>query len=635
MTRARRAIPAALPALAVLAVVAWVAFRPSPGTELRAAPTDTKAAPAPAKDVFAETVRPVFTQFCVGMSQRQEGVRRVSAWSRTRTRPVPARPATCGRRSRSSSPPRRCRPRTSRSRPTTSASRSSPGSTRSPRKVDCGLASDPGRAPSAGSTGAEYNNTIRDLIGVDFKPADDFPVRRRRLRVRQHRRRADACRRCCSRSTWPPPRRSLDKAIVAPKPIAVGQDTFRPQSRRTCRRRGGRRASDGRRRPARATARSGHRATTSRRRASTSSGSGRSAQQAGDRAAEDGDPASTARRSETFDVDGRRRRSRRPTRRGVKVDGRPARRRGRVPQRLLRGRRPDTRSRDRNLGRRRDRDRGAVQPGPEAACPSRTGASSSPRPTGAGDREAAAREDPRARSPRRAFRRPGRQPRRSTGWSSSFDLAEQHGEPFERGIQLAVKAVLVSPHFLFRVELDPSRTTRRRRRTRSTSTSWPPGCRTSSGAACPTTSCSSWPARASCASRACSRRRSGGCSNDPKAQRAGRELRRPVAPAAQPQDAQPRPGAVPRRSTTPLRAAMSRETELFFERRPRGPQRPRLPRRRLHLRQRAAGASTTASPASTGDEFRRVTLAGRPARRRPDAGEHPDRDLEPDADLAR
>ena len=35
---------------------------------------------------------------------------------------------------------------------------------------------------------AEYNNTIRDLLGVDFQPADDFP-RTSRLRLRQHRRR--------------------------------------------------------------------------------------------------------------------------------------------------------------------------------------------------------------------------------------------------------------------------------------------------------------------------------------------------------------------------------------------------------------------------------------------------------------
>jgi len=34
-------------------------------------------------------------------------------------------------------------------------------------------------------------------------------------------------------------------------------------------------------------------------------------------------------------------------------------------------------------------------------------------------------------------------------------LARKQGDPFERGIQLALEAVLVSPNFLFRVELDP------------------------------------------------------------------------------------------------------------------------------------------------------------------------------------
>ena len=35
---------------------------------------------------------------------------------------------------------------------------------------------DPGRAPIRRLNRAEYNNTIRDLLGVDFKPAEDFPV---------------------------------------------------------------------------------------------------------------------------------------------------------------------------------------------------------------------------------------------------------------------------------------------------------------------------------------------------------------------------------------------------------------------------------------------------------------------------
>lgn len=42
-------------------------------------------------------------------------------------------------------------------------------------RVDCDEP-DPGRAPIRRLNRAEYNNTIRDLMGVDFKPAEDFPV---------------------------------------------------------------------------------------------------------------------------------------------------------------------------------------------------------------------------------------------------------------------------------------------------------------------------------------------------------------------------------------------------------------------------------------------------------------------------
>ena len=52
-----------------------------------------------------------------------------------------------------------------------------------------------------------------------------------------------------------------------------------------------------------------------------------------------------------------------------------------------------------------------------------------------------------------------------------------------------MQAILSSPHFLFRVEIDQEPDDPRPP-TPSTTGSWPPGCRTSSGAACPTTSCS-------------------------------------------------------------------------------------------------------------------------------------------------
>jgi mono/diheme cytochrome c family protein/uncharacterized protein (DUF2384 family) len=42
-------------------------------------------------------------------------------------------------------------------------------------QIDCTKQRDPGRVTIRRLNKAEYNNTIRDLIGITFKPADDFP----------------------------------------------------------------------------------------------------------------------------------------------------------------------------------------------------------------------------------------------------------------------------------------------------------------------------------------------------------------------------------------------------------------------------------------------------------------------------
>lgn len=55
---------------------------------------------------------------------------------------------------------------------------------------------------------------------------------------------------------------------------------------------------------------------------------------------------------------------------------------------------------------------------------------------------------------RRAFRRPVR-PDEVARLMKLFELATSKGEPFEQAIKLPMKAVLVSPHFLFRIEDDP------------------------------------------------------------------------------------------------------------------------------------------------------------------------------------
>jgi len=43
------------------------------------------------------------------------------------------------------------------------------------KTADCGRTFDPGRVTIRRLNRAEYNNTIRDLVGIDFHPADDFP----------------------------------------------------------------------------------------------------------------------------------------------------------------------------------------------------------------------------------------------------------------------------------------------------------------------------------------------------------------------------------------------------------------------------------------------------------------------------
>ena len=54
----------------------------------------------------------------------------------------------------------------------------------------------------------------------------------------------------------------------------------------------------------------------------------------------------------------------------------------------------------------------------------------------------------------RAFRRPA-QPAEVDRLMKLYDVARGQGDSFNEAIRLAVEAVLVSPHFLFRLELDP------------------------------------------------------------------------------------------------------------------------------------------------------------------------------------
>ena len=101
---------------------------------------------------------------------------------------------------------------------------------------------------------------------------------------------------------------------------------------------------------------------------------------------------------------------------------------------------------------------------------------------------------------RRAYRRPIA--KADVEGPMAFYREGRAEKDFDAGIEMALSAVLVNPEFLFRVESEPDRRPRRRASTASAISSWRRGCRSSSGAASPTTSCSTRRSQASSASPA-------------------------------------------------------------------------------------------------------------------------------------
>src|SRR5205814_9043379 len=75
------------------------------------------------------------------------------------------------------------------------------------------------------------------------------------------------------------------------------------------------------------------------------------------------------------------------------------------------------------------------------------------RPKAASENRAAA-EKVLANFARRAYRRPVK-PEEVQRLVKLFEVAEKQREPFEKAIRLPMKAVLCSPHFLYRIEDDP------------------------------------------------------------------------------------------------------------------------------------------------------------------------------------
>ncbi len=96
-------------------------------------------------------------------------------------------------------------------------------------RVDCGATRDPGHPTIRRLNRAEYNNTIRDLVGVNFQPAEDFPsddvgygfdnigdvLSMPPILLEKYLAAAD---------------KILNEAIVVQKPAVSQKDVFRPQN---------------------------------------------------------------------------------------------------------------------------------------------------------------------------------------------------------------------------------------------------------------------------------------------------------------------------------------------------------------------------------------------------------------------
>ena len=449
-------------------------------------------------------------------------------------------------------------------------------------KVDCGGPRDPGRVTIRRLNRAEYNNTIRDLFGVDFKPAEDFP--------------SDdvgygfdnigdvlSFRRCCSKSTWPRPRRSSTAAIEdrgrARRATASG---FQPQQHPEPVRAAPSRASRSRSSSS-PKARPSWRSSTSRPTAITSSASAAGAR-----------TSATSRPKVVVRVDGKDVQELHGRGRTQRQAARPTRSRPRFKageQRVavaftnaLRGQ--GRKKRSASSGSSASRSTGRSTPRLRRSPP-RSSCSSIARPKAACGRAT----QPRRCSTefaRRAYRRPVK-PDEVARLLKLFDIAAKQGEPFEAAIRLPMKAVLVSPHFLFRVEDDPEEPERhphtRRLRARLAAVVLPlehmPDdelFRLAAKGDAPQAR------RARSAGPADAQGPEGPAPWPRTSPASGCELRNLAALA-------PDKGYFPDLDEE-LRAAMIRETELFFEYdRPERPQHPRLPRRRLHLPQRPAGAA--------------------------------------------
>ncbi|HKB01748.1 MAG TPA: DUF1592 domain-containing protein, partial [Gemmataceae bacterium] len=438
-----------LPGFLVALVAAWLVLRPSPSADVAAAPPEAPAAKdaadAGGKDGFAATVKPVFAKYCVTChnDKKRSGDMTLEPFTDTAsTRKERDLWEKVKENVGSKQMPPKGKPQ-----PTDAERRAVVAWIDTiASRADCGLARDPGRPTIRRLNREEYNNTIRDLLGVDVRPADVFPsddvgygfdnigdvLSMPPILLEKYLAAAEMV---------------LDAAIVVPKPIVASKDVFRPQN-------------------VRSTLGPFARQMNNRRIGLTQNGSayfGYDFAYEGEyilRARAYGEQAGDELPKLVMQVD------KKPVAShdvGA-LQAKPASYESRV--KVTAGRHEvafaftndfedkeakDEKKRDRNLYIEVMEVEGPFNPVPKPLPEShkrifvRT-------PAGPPEREAAARTI-LERFATRAYRRPVK-PDEVTRLLKLYQFAAGQNEPFEQAVKHALKAVLVSPHFLFRLERD-------------------------------------------------------------------------------------------------------------------------------------------------------------------------------------
>ncbi|HVK12157.1 MAG TPA: DUF1592 domain-containing protein [Gemmataceae bacterium] len=436
--RCRRAV-LACPALLATGLAACLLVRPGAAPELRAGQPPAKAA----TDPYVESVLPVFARYCVSCHNDKKKSAGLSL--------APYKDSASARKARDlwdtvkelvenkQMPPKGKPQPSDAERKAVVAWIDSTAI-----KVDCTQPRDPGRPTIRRLNKVEYDNTIRDLIGVDLRAADAFPADDVGYGFDNI---GDVL-------SLPPvlfekyltaAERALDAAIVVPKPIKVHTERVPPRNLR---------------------ASLGPLARQQKRVFLNKNGSATAnydfayegeyilrARAYGEQAGKDLPRLSVEldrRPIKSFDVEA--------------VEGKPAT--YEVRTKVAAGKHDvsftftnaftdkstkDVKSADRTLSIEQVEIEGPYNPvrRPPPAAHQKIFVAN---PTGPGDAEAAARKVITAFADR-AYRRPIKVDELAR-LTKLYQFAASQNEPFEASVKHALKAVLVSPHFLFRIERD-------------------------------------------------------------------------------------------------------------------------------------------------------------------------------------